>query len=361
MEKRIKKTYICKDINHYVIDENAPLDYKPTAGDVGIFEIIKLGKHKNVQSDSRRNVTIIPGDYMMAAFGNRYATAQFEGYVPEDLSKELHIIGAGGIVGCVKSMHYDFIDIGPTIIRLVGLAKDAVGNVINTKKEKQNNLSKFNGFAAASTKVILSLGSSMDSGKTTSASYLVNGLKKAGHTVAFIKLTGTAYTKDIDLNADLGADVIADFSDFGFPSTYLCDENELLNLYESLLMSVSSYRPDYTVMEIADGIYQRETMMLIQNPEFIKTIHAVLFSAGDSLSATFGINTLYAWDIKPFVLSGLFTASPLLMEEVRNHLLLPVPVATIEELSENATKLLERNEAKQVSRKMSLFKAVAAF
>jgi hypothetical protein len=360
MEKRIKKTYICKDINNYVIDQNAPIGYKPITGDVGVFEIVKLGKHKNVQSDSRRNITIIPGDYMMAAFGNRYATAQFEGYVPEDLSKELHIIGAGGIIGCVKSMHYDFIDIGPTIVRLVGLAKDTAGNVINTKTEKQNSLTKFTGYAATTTKVILSLGSSMDSGKTTSASYLVHGLKKAGHTVAFIKLTGTAYTKDIDLNADLGADVIADFSDFGFPSTYLCDERELLNLYESLLMSVSAYKPDYTVMEIADGIYQRETMMLIQNADFVKTVHAILFSAGDSLSATFGINTLYAWGIKPFVLSGLFTASPLLMEEVRNHLLLPVPVATIEELSENATSLLERNTVRQLNKKMSLFRAVAA-
>ncbi|MFZ4058918.1 MAG: hypothetical protein ACOYKE_12315 [Ferruginibacter sp.] len=361
MEKRIKKTYICKDINDYVIDKNVSHDYKPAAGDVGIFEIIKLGKHKNVQSDTRRNMTIIPGDWMMAAFGNRYATAQFEGYVPENLGKELHIIGAGGIIGCVKSMHYDFIDIGPTIVNFIGFAKDKTGNILNTKIEKQNSLSKFTGYAASETKVILSIGSSMDSGKTTSASYLVNGLKRAGHKVAFIKLTGTAYTKDIDLNADLGADVIADFSDFGFPSTYLCDEAELLNLYESLLQNVNAYKPDYTVIEIADGIYQRETMMLIHNLEFTKTVHAILFSAGDSLSATFGINTLNAWGLKPFALSGLFTASPLLIEEVKNHLLLPVPVVTIDELAENATKLLEKNAAKLLNKKLSIFRAVAAF
>lgn len=346
MKKRIKKTYICKDVKDYTIDETILTDYRPKVGDVGIFEIIKIGKHKTVEDVDKRNSRIIPNDLMMAAFGNRYATAQFEGYVPDNCNEELHIIGAGGIVGVVHSMHYRFIDIGPTTIRLVGLVKDHFGNIMNTKLNQQINMTSFSGAAATETKVILSVGSSMDSGKTTSAAYMVNGLKNAGYKVAFIKLTGTAYTKDCDLNYDLGADITADFSDFGFPSTYLCDESELLDLYESLLQKVNTIRPDYTVMEIADGLYQRETTMLLTNPQFKETVHSVIFSAGDSLAAINGSNNLTSWGLTPFVLSGLFTASPLLINEVKNNSILPV--LNIEELSANGAELLHKFETKGI-------------
>jgi hypothetical protein len=355
MNKRIKKTYICNNIKEYVIDYNILPEYHPNAGDVGIFEILNIGKHKVVQSETKRNAAIIPGDLMMAAFGNRYATAQFEGYVPNDCSGELHILGAGGIVGIVESIHYKFLEIGPTIIRLVGLVKDSAEQIINTKTINEHKLISFSGLAKSTSNVILSLGSSMDSGKTTTAAYLVNSLKKADNTVAFIKLTGTAYTKDCDYNYDLGADITGDFSDFGFPSTYLCEETELLDLYESLVNTMASFCPDYIVMEIADGLYQRETKMLLMNNKFKETIHSVVFSAGDSLAAINGINILTAWGLCPFLLSGTFTASPLLIEEVKNNTTLPV--LTIEEISILGVDLLNKHIESLSAKKNKLFKA----
>ncbi len=350
MKKRIKKTYICGGINDYVIDKTLPPEYKPDVGDVGIFQVIKIGKHKVVQSETKRNAAIIPGDWMMAAFGNRYATAQFEGYLPENCDGELHILGAGGIVGIVKSMHYHYIDIGPTTIRLIGLVKNNLGEIINTKAHHHHKLSSFTGAAPSATNIILSVGSAMDSGKTTTAAYLVHGLKKAGYKVAYVKLTGTAYTKDCDFNYDLGADVTADFSDFGFPSTYLCQENELLDLYESLLQKIIYCSPDYTLVEIADGLYQRETKMLLANYRFKETLHSIIFSAGDSLAAINGKNVLDSLGLSPFVLSGLFTASPLLIEEVKNNV--TVPVLTIEEISDKGVELLH-NHIKSISGKKS--------
>ena len=159
----------------------------------------------------------------------------------------------------------------------------------------------------------------------------MHGLKKQGLQVAFIKLTGTVYTKDSDLAYDMGADVVADFGDFGFPSTYMCTEEELLDLYESLLAKVLSYQLDYVVMEIADGLYERETKMLLTNTKFISTVEGVIFSAGDSLSAINGIQVLNKWGIYPAAVSGLFTASPLLRREVQENT--NVPVFTIDEFA----------------------------
>jgi hypothetical protein len=332
MEKTIKCAYICKGVQDFQIESCPPANYTPQDGDVAVFEVIKIGKHKTIQSHTKRNVTIIPGDYFLATFGSRYATAQFEGYLPESINGELHILGAGGTVGIIRSMHYDYIDIGPTTLRCIGLAVDGQGRVINTKQLCQPAMLPFRGAAAAATKVVLSLGSSMDSGKTTSAAYLVHGLKAAGYRVAFIKLTGTVYTKDCDLVFDLGADVTADFSDMGFPSTYLCSQEELLNLYESLLVKVMSCQPDYVVMEIADGIYQRETKMLLQHAPFRDSVEAVLFSAGDSLAAINGLQVLDSWGIHPFAISGLLTASPLLVKEVQEYT--NTTVLNIEQLSD---------------------------
>lgn len=331
MKKRIKKSYICRQVENYVLLTDISADYKPQVGDVGVFEVMHIGKHKTMQGSERRNLTLIETDHIMAAFGTRYATGQFEGYVPENVQQELHILGGGGTVGVLKSMHYKYEEIGPTTLRVVALATDNNGDIINTKRLSSLKMLPFSGATAFATKTILSLGSSMDSGKTTSAAYLIHGLKRRGLNVAYIKLTGTVYTKDSDLAWDLGADCIADFGDYGFPSTYLSDEDELLSLYETLLAKVTSMHRDFVVIEIADGLYQRETKMLLTNDKFISTVHSVIFSAGDSLAAINGIQVLNLWGIRPAFLTGRFSASPLLIREVSENS--DIPVFTIQELA----------------------------
>lgn len=324
MQARMKKTYICKQVNEFQLQTDIAENYVPKDGDVAIFEVLSIGKHKTVQNFEKRNSTIVPGDYMMAAFGTRYATAQFEGYLPKSVHEPLHILGAGGTVGVIASMHHKFSQVGPTVLRCVGLAVNEQGKVINTKALMADGMRRFSGAAAASTRVIFSVGSSMDSGKTTSAAYLVHGLNKAGHKAAYIKLTGTVYSKDCDLAHDLGACATVDFSHFGFPSTYMTPMQELLPLYESLLLQVLPHNPDFVVIEIADGLYERETSMLLQHAAFIDTAYGFIFSAGDSLAAINGIRVLNEWGIQPMFVTGLLTASPLMMQETAAHTHLPI-------------------------------------
>jgi hypothetical protein len=334
MEKKIKKSIICADVTAYSIESDRIRTYLPVAGDVGIFEVLSIGKHTQLQSDNKCNRYIYPGDHIMAAFGSRYATEQFEGYVPGQVEDTYHILGAGGTVGIIHSMHAKFNKVGPTTLKLVGYATDATGSIINTKKAKAAEMRPFSSIMQSLTRVVLSVGASMDSGKTTTAAHLIRGLKKAGMKVGFIKLTGTIYTKDRDLAEDNGADAVADFGQLGFPSTYMCGQQELLDLYESLLYKIGAHELEYVVVEIADGIYQRETEMLLGNSRFMAGIDAVVFSAGDSLAAIQGIAALKEQHIAPAALSGLFTASPLLVQEVKQRT--TVPVFTIEQLAEGA-------------------------
>lgn len=332
MEKRVKKTLICRDVDNYFTDKSLPGSRIPQAGDVAIFEVLSTGKHTSMQNEEKRNCAIYAGDHIMAVFGTRYATEQFEGYVPEKPLQEYHILGAGGTVGIIESMHSKFLHVGPTRLKLIGYAVDKSGEVLNTKKIRAPFMKPFRGVMQSFTRIILSIGASMDSGKTTTAAHLVRGLKNAGMKTGFIKLTGTVYTKDRDLVYDNGADVVSDFSEMGFPSTYMCSEEELLNLYETLLHKINAPGLEYVVVEIADGIYQRETEMLLKNSRFMAGTDAVVFSAGDSLAAVQGVKALLEMSIVPTALCGSFTAGPLLIREVQSKV--QIPVFTIEMLAD---------------------------
>ncbi|WP_187174115.1 DUF1611 domain-containing protein [Algoriphagus sp. AK58] len=349
MKNRIKKGMTCAQVSmdYFIPTHELPEDLRLSAGDVALFEVTHLGKHTQIQS-AGRNLTLALGDQIMAVFGARYATNQFEGYVPETLQEHYHILGGGGVVGILESSHSKFETEGPTQLKMLGMVTDSSGQILNTIQVGQPHLSKFDGTAASKTKVILSLGSSMDSGKTTTAAFLCHGFAQQGINAAYIKLTGTAYPKDRNLAYDLGAITAVDFTKYGYPSTYLISEQELLNLYESLLAEVLPFQPEYVVIEIADGIFQRETRMLLRNPVFMSTVHQVVFSAGDSLSAVQGVQTLNQWGIMPSALSGLFTASPLLIKEVKEFLyerqeLLFLPILNLEDLSAGKWPMVKEN------------------
>ncbi len=330
MHTRIKKSIICKEISDFTLATGFNATHTPIDGEVALFEVLEIGKHQSIQSETKRIVSIFEGDIIMAAFANRYATSQFEGYVPSAPTEILDILGAGGAIGLVTSKNASLEDIEPTKLRLIGYAVDAKGEIINTKFLHTERKS-FTGFVPNNAKVILSVGSSMDSGKTTSAAYTARGLKTTGKKVAFIKLTGTSFTKDKDFVYDCGADVTVDFTDCGYPSTYMCSKEEILDVYQTLLYKLAPEAPDYIVMEIADGLLERETDFLLRDKAFMQTIHSMIFSCGDSLGVFYGLQLLHSFGITPAVVCGRFTMSPLLIQEVKAKT--DIPTLDIDQLA----------------------------
>ncbi|RMG24334.1 MAG: hypothetical protein D6730_12885 [Bacteroidetes bacterium] len=331
MEYQVKKSLICKDVHQYELNTGMTKSYLPMVGDVALFRVKTIGKHTRIHNAERINQHLFPGDYVLCAFGNRYATNQIEGYVPDGIFEEYHILGQGGVVGVVKSMYKPLEAKGPTTLELVGYAVNPFGRVINTIHPVQR-LKETAAECNPHTRVILSVGTSMDSGKTTTAGFLCRGIRHAGKRVAYMKLTGTVYSKDPQYAVDCGAMASIDFSHFGYPSTYMCSEEELLLLFRALKGKLAAGRYDYIVVEIADGLLQRETSMLLQNPLFMSQVHHVIFSAGDSLGVLSGLELLHKWGIQPFAVSGLFTARPLLVEEVAAQL--SINVLTLEDMEQ---------------------------
>jgi len=334
----MKKSLITRALSEFRIEKNLSNGYVPVSGDVAIFEILEIGKHHTMQAEHKRNVALFVGDTILAAFGDRYATEQFEGYVPTQIMEEYHILGAGGVIGIVHSKNAAFKDIEPTKVKLIGFAVDQNNQVINTKFYGQTK-PQFEPRKSIP-KVILSLGATMDSGKTTTAAFVSRGLFLANQKVGFIKLTGTAYTKDKDFVFDAGAQIALDFSDAGYPSTFTIPIPEILSIYEFLRTKIIADGPlDYIVLEIADGILQQETLALISHPDFMNTISSVVFSCGDSLSALHGMKVLNELGIYPKFMCGKFTMSDLLIREVKQYL--NIPVFTLDQLeNKKANSLL---------------------
>ena len=76
-------------------------------------------------------------------------------------------------------------------------------------------------------------------------------------------------------------------------------------------------QPEYIVYEIADGILQRETRMLLEAPKFRKTIDAVVYAAPDSPSCESGVRSLRALKYNVVAAAGLVANSRLGMAEVQ--------------------------------------------
>jgi len=295
----------CVSDSEYFI-EKSPLS-KPEPGDLGLFRVTKIGYHQQLITRDDKKLRLYENDLFVGVFGNRYATDGFEGKV-ERLDKLSMLTGAG-MVGNVVSRHKAIKK--STKISFVGLLTDEKGNRVNLKKINFRKFIPTNPPA----NLILVVGSGMNSGKTTTASKLINGLSKHNKKIVACKLTGSVSNRDKNELSAASADHIIDFSDYGFPSTYLCKKPELVDLFNTMLSDIEKLSPDIVVMEIADGVLQRETKMILTDKKIKKMTKGIVLTAESAPSALYSLQQLENWGHNVIAVSGAITSSPLSSEE----------------------------------------------
>ncbi len=177
----------------------------------------------------------------------------------------------------------------------------------------------------------------MNAGKTTTVGSLVKGLRAAGVVPGAAKVTGTGSGADFWVMVDAGADSVVDFTDAGLASTYLLPPAEVESTFVQLVDHLTEVGSSHIVVEIADGLFQRETAHLLASDVFSSTVDGVVFAAADSLGAVFGGSILRSLGLPLRAVSGALTASDLAMREAARHL--DVPVLTKDELAEPARAL----------------------
>ena len=297
------------------------IEKKPEVGDLVYGSVNYMGQHSTLENKQGRIHTIYDGFRAVFVYGNRYAPDAFEGFVPEDLDTKADLLSRSGIVGRMNRKNTNVL--GCTKIKVLGYVCDRQGNVINTRKYRLLPFAETPGPSHSPAKMIAVVGTAMNTGKSRAAATCCWALSTMGYKVNACKVTGTASLKDILLMQDCGAANVADFSYLGQPSTYMLDEDELLKILWSLDRRYGSSK-GYWVVELADGILQRETAVLLKSEHVRNRVHKLVFCAHDALGAIGGVNILReTYGLVPDAISGLCSSSPLAIEELRCHVDIP--------------------------------------
>ncbi len=297
----------------YLLTAGAP----PQAGDLVIARVEEIGQHSGLHAVSGRRSTLFVGDEIIVAYGNRYAPDQFEAVVPADLGP-CQLAAGGGVAARVVASHVKMRK--ATQLRPLGLLADANGRPLNLQ---HYSLPRVEGRPRRPVTIAV-VGTSMNSGKTTTAAHLVRGLRAAGLVVSAAKVTGTGAGGDPWLMRDAGAMQVLDFTDAGHASTYKLPVATLCDCIDRVLDSLSEGGTEVAVLEIADGLFQRETSALLSMPNAADYFDLLMFAAQDAMGATAGVDWLEHRGLPVAAVTGLVTASPLAAREAARAVSLPI-------------------------------------
>ncbi len=282
-------------------------------GDVVLVKVkSKESFIKYIRSPEAEKLYIKKGDVFLSALSDRYATRVLEGKVPERLKKgdTINLLEQGGTSGAVISARADFI---PLELEFLGFLsergrkvniKDFAIDVLEIKKEP---------------KLVISVGANMESGKTTTTAGLVEGLVKAGYSACGGKITGIGNVNDIMSYKKKGAKLVYGIIDAGFPSTANLSIDELEDVFMRIFSNLASANPDFIVLEIADGILQRETSMLLKSKVVNRCRPEFVLSCNDALGAYGGKMYLKEkFGVVPVIICGLGTITALGRKEIED-------------------------------------------
>ncbi|MBC2839555.1 hypothetical protein [Robiginitalea sp. SC105] len=212
-------------------------------GDYVVCEIEDAGGNSlQLELSNGRMRGVIGGEWVVGAFGIRYATLEATGRwdaISDDL--KMHVLTGAGLFGKLTSKSVFLPPLMQGVYRGHAMRQgrkltmsDFVGEVPDRPFELP---------------VILFFGTSMSAGKTTSARIVTHLFKSAGYRVIGGKLAGAGRYKDILAMKDVGAVAVFDFVDVGLPSS-ICPVAEYCKRLRGLLNRMAAVDADVAVVEI---------------------------------------------------------------------------------------------------------------
>jgi len=193
------------------------------------------------ETRSGRMAELVRGDLLIGALGRRAATLECVGdWRSTTAELQLDALTSAGLLGTATS-------ISPMLPELMRL--EYLGHV--TRQGARLNMMDFVlpvPSRPLEIPVMLVIGTSMSSGKTTSGQVIIRALKYLGLDVVAAKLTGAARYRDILKFRDAGARCVIDFVDAGLPST-VCSEDRFRLALELMLSNIAACEAQVLVAE----------------------------------------------------------------------------------------------------------------
>ncbi len=262
-------------------------------GDYVVGEVMDIaGSSCKAELPNGRMMELMKGDVVVGALGVRHATLEATGSWEEvKADGKMHLLTGAGLLGKMTSRS---IFVTPLIelqykghIMVDGLKKNMADYVMEIPDHSFN------------IPIILLVGTSMSSGKTTSARIIARQLKQMGLKVAGAKLTGAGRYRDILSMKDAGADYVVDFVDVGLPSS-ICPKAEYKKAVKNMLSLLAQSKADVAVVEIgASPLEPYNGALAIKAIK--KQVKCTVLCASDPYAV---LGVMKSFHLKPTIVSG---------------------------------------------------------
>ncbi|EKU96385.1 hypothetical protein Lepto7375DRAFT_0381 [Leptolyngbya sp. PCC 7375] len=270
-------------------------DYWAT-GDYVVGEVLSAHQQPDaIELTTGRMARLMPGDWVVGAFGVRRATLEAVGdwhSIQKDCLME--DMTNAGFFGRVTSKS---VLIGPQPVLMYR------GHV-----QRDSHKVCMQDFVPRvepqpyTCPTIMIIGTSMSAGKTTAARVIIRLLKEMGLQVIGTKLTGAGRYRDILSMHDAGADAIFDFVDAGLPSSVVPPE-EFRQSLRQLLSRIMAQSPDVVVAEAGASPFEPYNGAVVLD-EITNQIKFTVLCASDPYAV---IGVSQSFGITPNIVSGITT------------------------------------------------------
>ena len=246
------------------------------------------------ETKSGRMAELVRGDLLIGALGRRAATLEGVGdwrAVTDDL--RLEALTSAGLLGRATST-------SPMLPDLMEL--DYLGHVMRQGRK----LTMMDFVEPAPPRrleipVILLIGTSMSSGKTTAGQIIIRALKYLGVDVVAAKLSGAARYRDILRFRDAGARCVVDFVDAGLPST-VCSKARFRDAFEIMLSKIAACEAQVLVAEA--GASPLEPYNGATVVEYLRDLACFTVLCASDPYAVLGVQTAYGKGLRADIVSG---------------------------------------------------------
>jgi hypothetical protein len=267
-------------------------------GDYVVGEVYSTsGKRPYIELTTGRMVEVLNGDLVVGAFGVRRATLEVVGdwqHIQPD--NRMEALTEGGLLGKATSVSFMVSNVPPLIYQ---------GHITrNGQKVCMKDFVPPVEITSYKCPTIMMIGTSMSSGKTSTARVIIHELKRAGFNVVGAKFAGAGQYHDILTMKDAGALNCFDFVDVGLPSS-ICDPEDYRLSLRQLLSLINAEKPDVVVAEVGASPFEPYNGSIVLE-EINDQICCTIMCASDpyavvGVSQSFGLN--------PDVISGIVTAN----------------------------------------------------
>jgi hypothetical protein len=274
--------------------------------------------YNELELPSGRMSKLKKDDILAVALGERMALKGFAGHLPKTLEVDdiIHLLNFGGVAGECTSAN--IVEVGePMRIRVLGgIARK--GKLLNIGQAK-----KFEPMATMKNDIplIITTGSSMDSGKTTVAAEVIKTLTRMGMRLAGAKVTGVGALRDMYKMEDYGVYEVVSFIDCGVTSTANVAGDKMVALTKGALEHLAKGDPDAIILEFGDGLMGKYGVQaILEDKQIQKNVRLHIGCARDPVGAVKLGEMCKEIGIPLDVISGPVTDNMVGQEIIKEHM-----------------------------------------